>query len=135
MSSRRPRNRRQKAALLTEVLIALALLIPVVVIVAGLFPYSFSVDRKAWNQRTAQSLARSALEEARGQEFDSLDSFQRSVTKDGTTFQVELSVNALGAPDVREKDLVCTVSWPRKNGVDTLRLESKVAKLYQGLPD
>ena len=122
-----------RGALLTEVLIALALLIPVVVLVAGLFPYSFSVDRKAWNNRTAQSLARSALEEARGLDFDNLATFQRSVTKDGTTFSVAVTVTEVGTPpDVREKNLLCTVTWPRKNGVDVLTLETKVAKLYQG---
>ena len=121
-------------AVLTEVLIALALLIPVIVMVAGLFPYSFSVDRKAWNQRTAQSLARSAMEEARGQRFDDLMSFNRTHSKDGTTFGVEVRVTDVGTPpDVREKDVVCTVTWPRKNGVDTIVVSSKVAKLYQGL--
>lgn len=140
---RRPRSTRvkhprtgQRASLLTEVLIALALLIPVVVLVAGLFPYSFSVDRKAWTARAAQSLARSALEEARGKKFEELATFTRDVVKDGTPFQVTTTVTGVGTPPSdREKDVVCTVSWPVKNGTDTLVLQSKVAKLYQGLDD
>lgn len=119
-----------------EILIALAMLVPVIVLVSGLFPYSFSVDRRAWNQRTAQSLARSALEEARGVRFDTLASFSRQAVRQGTRFNVSVEVSSVGTPpDVREKDVTCTVSWPIKNGTDSLVLETKVAKLYQGLED
>lgn len=136
MSQLWPVRRRESGVSLTEVLIALALLIPVVVLVAGLFPYSFSVDRRAWNQRTAQSLARSAMEEARGVKFDELTSFSRNATREGTPFSVGVVVQDVGTPpDVREKTLICTVSWPVKNGTDQLVLQSKVAKLYQGLED
>lgn len=129
-------------AVLAEVLIALALLIPVIVMVAGLFPYSFSVDKEAWNQRTAQSLARSALEEARGTRFDDLVDFERSLLKDGTTYRVAVRVvdvhqdPADPTRPVIEKSVTCEVSWPRKHGAERpLRLETTVAKLYQGLDD
>ena len=125
----------ERAALLAEVLIALSLLIIVIVMVAGLFPYSFSVDRKAWNQRTAQSVARSALEEARGQEFEELATFERTVVKDNTRFDAVVTVTSVGGADAREKTVVCKVSWPRQNGTDTLTLATTVAKLHQDLND
>ena len=125
----------QRGSLLTEVLIALALLIPVVVLVAGLFPYSFSVDRKAWNERSAQSLARSEIEECRGRKFEDIPALTNLVVvKDGTTFSIETRVDDISPPG-REKDVKCTVTWPAKHGTGQLVLQSKIAKLYQGLDD
>jgi type II secretory pathway pseudopilin PulG len=123
-----------RGALLAELLIALALLIMVTVLVAGLFPYSFSVDRHAWNQRTAHSLARSALERTRGQRFEQMASFQQTVSKDGTNFVVEVQVSEASLPlEEREKDVVCTVTWPRQNGVDRFVMQTRVARLHQAL--
>lgn len=118
-------------------LLALALLIPVIALVAGLFPYSFSVDRKAWNKRTAQSLARSAVERCRGLPFAELTSFQEShppkAGQTGPVYTVQVDVTALpvGAAEPREKKVLCRVSWPEKNGLGELVLESRVAKMFQ----
>ncbi len=122
---------------LTEVLLALALLIPVIALVAGLFPYSFSVDRKAWNKRTAQSLGRSAIERCRGTKFDELVSFTQThppeAGQGGPTYTVRVDVTSLpfDSPDVREKKVNCRVSWPEKYGMGELILESRVAKMFQ----
>lgn len=126
---------------MTEVLIALAMLIPVIVLVAGLFPYSFSVDRKAWNKRTAQSLARSAVERCRGVKFSDLVDFTEThppeAGQTGPTFTVEVTVTSLPSDpsnptsEAREKKIACKVSWPEKHGLGELVVESRVAKLYQ----
>lgn len=131
-----------RGALLAEVLIALALLVMIIVMVAGLFPYSFSVDRHAWNQRTAQSLARSAIEEARGRRFDDLVNSTHSVLKKGpwedtagTQFAVDVRVDVepAGTPsaDAREKTVLCKVSWHSKNRDEFVTIEGKVAKMFQ----
>ncbi len=126
---------------MTEVLIALALLVPVVVLVAGMFPYSFSIDARTWNTRTAQSLARSAFEKARGEKFEDLASFNEVVTRNNTPFTVELVITPVmvtpvggGPPEAREKVAVCTVTWPRNNGTDTLVEETRIPKLFQPRP-
>lgn len=132
--------RRSTGALITEVLIALALLVPVVVLVAGMFPYSFSIDARTWNTRTAQSLARSAFEKARGEKFEDLIGFNEVVTRNNTPFTIDVRVTPIevaspaggtAPPDVREKVVVCTVTWPRNNGTDTLLEETRIPKLFQ----
>lgn len=133
-------------ALLTEILVALAVLIPVMTLVGGMFTYSFSVDRRAWNQRTAQSLARSALEQIRGVDFKDMTSNsyvwppeamavaeRAKLPSAGTTFKVEVTVTPDGPVEdsVLERHLVSTVTWSGKNGEERVRLETTSARVFQ----
>lgn len=142
-------NRRRSErgiALLTEILVALAVLIPVMTIVGGMFTYSFSVDRRAWNQRTAQSLARSALEQVRGLDFqemassssvwppDTMPAAERAkLPSAGTAFKIEVTVTPDGPVEdsVVERQLVSIVTWSGNNREEKVRLETSAARVFQ----
>lgn len=133
-------------AFITEILIALGVLIPVMVIVGGMFTFSFSVDRRAWNQRTARSLARSALEEVRGREFAVMASStsvwppagmpaaeRAKLASGGTEFTIEVTVDPSGPVDdtVQQRQVRSVVTWRGKNGDERLEAETTVARVYQ----
>ncbi len=121
---------RQFGVSLTELLLCLSLFIPVVALIAGMFPYSYSVDRAAWSQRTAQSLAYSTLEQARGSKFEDVLSSVSTHQNDGKTYRIELQVQDSDEEPIREKQLTCTVTWAKKNGTETLTLETRLSRYY-----
>ncbi len=140
------RSNRRGLALLTEILIALSILIPVMVIIGGMFTYSFSIDRRAWNERTARSLARSAIEAARGQKFEDMRSAtstwppaglpasERSkLASGGTDYNVALTVDPDGHVDetVKQRLVRCVVTWRGKNGEERIETETTVARVFQ----
>lgn len=55
----------RRGSTLAELLAALMILAPVLVVVVGLFPYAHSINRRAWALGTAQELARSRMEQLR----------------------------------------------------------------------
>lgn len=120
-----------RGSLLTEVVIALALLIPVVVLVAGMFPYSFSVDRSAWTRRAAQNLARLQLEAMRAKSFDSVASLVGSQRVDNVEFLYQVEVSDIGSPPVREKRVICRVNWAVKNGQKSLNQETRLSRYFE----
>ncbi len=118
-------------ALLTEILVCLALMIPVVALLAALFPYSYSVDQAAWRKRTAQTLATSTLEQLRGQPFEEVASGSREEQVGNVVYRLEIRVEPDGDSPPREKLVSCLVEWDRKNGTDRLELQTRLARLYQ----
>ena len=116
------------------------------VIVGGMFTYSFSVDRHAWNRRTAQSLARSALEQTRGKDFREMASGasewppatmraseRAKLPSAGTVFRISVTVTPDGVVDdsVTQRQLVSTVTWHGKRGEEKVQLETTASRVFQ----
>jgi type II secretory pathway pseudopilin PulG len=113
---------------LAEVLLALSLVIGAVVIVSGVFPYSYIADQKAWKKSSAQRLAGATVEKLRGADFSTVDDSSAVITENETPFKIDVSVqNSTPAPP-RTKTVTCTVSWPSKQGRDTFVQETKITR-------
>lgn len=74
----------RRGSTLAELLAALMVLAPVLVVVVGLFPYAHSINRRAWALGTAQELARSRMEQLRRHPVATT----AKSTLDGTEFTV-----------------------------------------------
>lgn len=104
---------RRLAFSLAEVLVAVAVLVPVVVVTLGILPYSHLIDRRAWSMALAEDVALAQMEEARATDFDALPasrSFRE--TRDGLELEGEVTCRAVDAgPPVLLKHLTVTVRW------------------------
>lgn len=118
---------------LSEILVALAVLIPVAVVTVGVFPYAHMVDRRAWALSHAEDVARSQLEEIRATPWDRLPvtrSFEE--TRDGTEFQGALSVSPVpGLSEDLARRVTVTVTW-RTGRAERLRLDTVLARTDRG---
>jgi hypothetical protein len=78
---------------LAELLVALGVLVPVLVVALGIFPFSHLLNHQAADLDNAYDLARSAIESARNLPFDSIPAGPTSnqVAFDGTVFVYSLS--------------------------------------------
>ena len=64
----------QSGLSLAEIILCLALVIGTLVLIAGLFPFSYQADQKAWKKSSAQRIAASTIERLRGEDFDTISS-------------------------------------------------------------
>lgn len=85
---------RTRGVALSELLVAVAVLIPVAVVTVGLFPYAHMVDRRAWALSQAENAARSRLEALRAMDFEDLPAVEASQeTRDGFDYRVEVTTS------------------------------------------
>lgn len=127
------RSTRRRGLTLSEIVVAMAVLIPVVVVTAGMFPYAHMVDRRAWALSHAEDVGRSRLERVRATAWDRLPATETfTETRDGTEFQGVLTLApAPGlSPDLARRVTV-TVTW-RTSRAETLRLDTLVARTDPG---
>lgn len=123
-------NRHNRGGLLLEVLLALGLVTVTLVVVAGVFPFSYTADQKAWTFATAQRLAASEIESLRGDDFDSLAGRVGMATVDGTTYRLETTVSDYDSPPKNKRKLVtCRVIWQSKKGPETLVRDCVLVRL------
>lgn len=124
------RRQRLSGGLLLEVLVALGLVTMTLVVVAGVFPFSYTADRKAWNFTTAQRLVASELDSLRGEEFDNVVSRVNVVNVETTTYRIETTVNDYDTPPKNKRKLVtCRIVWQSKKGPETLVRDCVLARL------
>lgn len=116
--------------LLLEVLLALGLVTLTLVVVAGVFPFSYNAERSAWRFATAQRLLASEVESLRSQEFNDLATRVNVHTVDEIPFRLETTVNDFETTSkVKRKIVVCRVIWESKKGVEILSRETILVQL------
>lgn len=121
---------RVRAAVLIEAVVALAALIPIVIILIGIFPYAYSVDQTAWQRVGAQDLAVSALAQARQHDFDSLVSSTSQAQLEGIDYTVDLTVTPTPTTGVaRKKAVLVQVSWQTPRRREVLAIETRLVRL------
>lgn len=130
-SFKRYQAKLESGALLSEVLLALALVIAVVVMIAGIFPYSYRVDQKAWRKSSAQRLLGSTIEQIRGQAFEEVASSSNTVMVEQVPFRVNVTVSDTTPEPVKSKTVHCTVTWDSSQGEESFAQETRVAKFYR----
>lgn len=114
---------------LTEAVVALAALIPIVIILIGIFPYAYSVDQTAWQRVGAQDLAVSALAQARQSDFDSLSSSSRLAQVEGIDYTVEVTVTPTpSSGTARKKAVLVEVSWQTPRRREVMSIETRLVR-------
>jgi type II secretory pathway pseudopilin PulG len=98
----------QRGNTLPEVLIGLLVLIPVAVVVVGMFPYAHTIDARAWALSTAQSLAESELETQRSVSFNAVNNTSYHHLDRGMDFLVNVSVTPV---DAQLWSVTSNVTW------------------------
>lgn len=107
----------RRGSTLAELLAALMILAPVLVVVVGLFPYAHSINRRAWALGTAQELARTRMEQLRREP----EAGRQKATLDNTEFTVTSRVEPYAGLELER----CSVEV-RWNDADRFELVSLV---------
>ncbi|MCA9780095.1 MAG: hypothetical protein KC800_25385 [Candidatus Eremiobacteraeota bacterium] len=121
----------QRGLSLAEIILCLSLVVAVLVLIAGIFPFSYNVDQKAWRMGSAQRIASSTLERLRGQEFDTLASGFAVVKVEQVPFEVTVTVTDSTPDPVKSKNVVCEVAWDTKNGRERYLQETRIADFHR----
>lgn len=116
--------RRLRLAFLTgELLVSLTVLVPVILVLIGVFPFAYGMDHKATDFIEAQEIARDELEKMRALPFDDVVSGSFSVTRGRLELKVSRAVTA--TPEKRMKQVDLDVQW---RGAEHFRLSSYLYK-------
>lgn len=112
---------------LGEVLVSFGILMPVMVVLVGLFPVSHLWNHRAWKVAAAHDLALHRLETLRAMPFDevpatSTETAERQGTPFRTTTRATLREPKQGIP---LKRVVVTVTW----GSESLTYETLLARV------
>ena len=129
-------SRPQGGFSLAEILVAFGVIVPVIMVAIGIFPFSHLLNHQAADLANGWDLARSQLEVARNTQFDAIPpSAQGGSTVDGTEFTWQLTSAAQGVQNpVTLKKISVVVSWKiqqsRKSAPQTkqIQLDSLVVK-------
>lgn len=116
-----------------ELLVCATVLIPVMLVLIGVFPFAYGMDHKAAELVDAQEIARDHLEKLRGAPFDQVASY--NVTEKRGNMQLDVKVEVADSPPgqapVRQKRADVTVRWRHKLGPEKLETS---ALLYRWTP-
>ncbi|MBI3928955.1 MAG: hypothetical protein HY319_25660 [Armatimonadetes bacterium] len=116
-----------RGGLLAEILISLGALIPVILVLAGLFPYSYWVGQSAHHRLDAHDIARTQLELARAADFSTLEDNEFSESRGGIDYRIVLDVS----PAASRKQVVVTVTWGDAQPGERVALASSVPRWSQ----
>lgn len=107
---------------------AFGVLVPIVVVAVGIFPFAHVLNRRAWDMSAAYDIARTELEQLRATDFDELPS-SRTATEEhrGTVFTCTTTVTTQNS---LLKKISVTVTWQLKKA-ESLQLDTLVAKTSQ----
>lgn len=122
-------RRSSRGSSLLEVLLALSLIVISLVIMAGVFPFSYTADQKAWKKASAHRLAQTALEQSRESDFETLADSVSTQRVENTNFRIEITYTDTTAPPVKAKNVRCRVTWETKRGQDSYQQEAQVVRL------
>ncbi|MHB2017455.1 MAG: type IV pilus modification PilV family protein [Candidatus Xenobia bacterium] len=107
---------RSRGLSLVEAVIGFALLMPVTVAIIGLFPLSYDLTASAWQQRDAQTVARTHLDALRDLPFATIPAqLSGCDARNGVTYQWSVTVTAPPAGDdpTLLKTVHMAITWPQ----------------------
>ena len=88
---------RRRGFSVLEVLMAMLILVPVAVVVIGLFPYAHTLNQRGWALGIAHHLAVSEMEKVRSGSFDSATGVSYTQSERSITFQVTTTVTPVSS--------------------------------------
>lgn len=106
--------RRCRLAFLTgELLVSLTVLIPIMLVLIGVFPFAYGMDHKAADFSEAQEVAKDQLETLRATPFKDVASSSSVQTRGNLELKVQVTVTPwpAGQPVVRQKRVDVQVFW------------------------
>lgn len=120
--------RRPGGLSLLEVITAVAVMVPIVVVVAGILPFFRLTSDRAWTLACACDIAHEQLERVRNSAFDAvLTTTAQNEDRNGTRYSWTVDVAAFEAPTAQRKRVVVTVSWQNPQQ-QNLSIETLVAR-------
>ena len=122
--------RHRRGLSLAEIILCLSLVVGTVVLIAGLFPFSYQADQKAWKKSSAQRIAASTIERMRGEDFDTISSGFAIVKVEQTPFEVTITVADSTPPPVKSKSVICEVAWRTPTGPERYLQETRIADFH-----
>lgn len=125
--------RKTRAFTAAELLVSATVLIPIMLVLIGVFPFAYGMDHKAAELVDAQELARDHLEKLRDTPFDDLAGYTVIEKRGNMDLEVKVLVSDSppGQTPVRQKRADVTVSWRHKLGPEKLET---AALLYRWAP-
>ena len=98
---------------LVEVIVAIGVLVPVIIVALGIFPFSHIINHRCWDIVAASDLAQQQLEQLRSTSFDKLPATGTATsTQEGVDFQCNVTVVPYGAPSpLLLKKATARVTW------------------------
>ncbi|CAN0324315.1 unnamed protein product, partial [Phaeothamnion confervicola] len=99
---------RRRGFSVLEVLMAMLILVPVAVVVVGLFPYAHTMNQRGWALGVAHHLATTEMEKVRSGDFDSATGVSYTQSERGMIFQVTTTVTPVGSG---LKKVTADVTW------------------------
>lgn len=126
----RPTSNRNGLSL-AEIILCLALIVGALVLMAGVFPFSYNADQKAWKQNSAQRIASSTVERLRAQDFETLAGSFAIVEVEQVPFEVTVTVADSTPPPVKSKDVLCEVAWTTSVGRERYLHETRIADFQE----
>lgn len=115
---------------MAELILAFGLLVPIIVVVVGLFPYSHVVARRASDLQTGFDLACSQVERLRAAPFEDLASTASTVHgPHGVVYTVQVNVQPAvpGQKTVTLKKVSVVVLWLARRS-ERVQLDTVVAR-------
>jgi len=113
-------RRLQLAFLTGELLVSLTVLVPIILVLIGVFPFAYGMDHKAADFIEAQEVARDELEQLRALPFEDVVSKDSTVQRGGLELRVSRIVSTLPG-DTRTRRVDLDVQW---RGSEHFRLSS-----------
>ncbi len=113
-------RRLQLAFLTGELLVSLTVLVPIILVLIGVFPFAYGMDHKAGDFIEAQELARDELEQLRTLPFEDVVSKVSTVQRGSLELRVSRTVS-LQPGDKRIRRVDLDVQW---RGSEHFRLSS-----------
>lgn len=103
----------RKAFSLGELLVALTVLIPIMLVLLGVFPFAYGMNQKAGELIDVQELARDRVERLRATPFADLVSYTETIERGKTQLQLTVTVSDFppGQGTVRQKKADVVLDW------------------------
>lgn len=122
--------RQRVGSTLAELLVALGILVPVIVVAVGIFPYAHVANRRASDLLGAYDFACQQMELARNTSFDSLASSTATQTVRNVQYTCQMTVSNYDAGDnpVMLKSITVLVTWQTKES-ESLELDTIVPRI------
>lgn len=95
---------------LAELMVSVAVIIPVALVAVGIFPFSWLVNAQASHVAFAHDVARTAMESVRAADFDDVPASRTTTARDTRGFDYTCVTTAT-ARGTQLKDVTVTVSW------------------------
>jgi Tfp pilus assembly protein PilV len=130
MAVHKIRHPHRRAFSLAELLVALTVLIPIMLVLLGVFPFAYGMNQKAGELIEMQEIARDRVERLRATPFGDLASSTENLILGNTPVRVTVTVTDFpaGQTTVRQKKADVALDWSNGRGAQHFELSTLLYK-------